>query len=126
MSRKLLKNELKNYRLSTVAEHFKLKFKGHRALNDALVTAKIFLKLTDLQEQQEKKRNSWFETHCKNCQEKCLLYKDKGKWLREITPSIYRKTLDWLLDKEAITLVMLQREMKMNGPEWALRSWRVL
>lgn len=115
MSRQLLKNKLVNYRLATVAEHFKLKFKEHRALNDALVTAKIFLKLTDLQEQQEKKRSSWFEKHCKNCQEKCLLYKDKGKWLR-ITPSIYRKTLDWLLDKEAITLVMLQREMKMSYP----------
>ena len=116
MSRQLLRNKLINYRLSTVAEHFKLKFKGHRALNDALVTAKIFLKLTDLQEQQEKKRNSWFEKHCKNCQEKCLLYKDKGKWLREITPSVYRKTLQWLLSKDAITLVMLQREMKMSYP----------
>lgn len=116
MSRRLLKNKLVNYRLATVAECFKLKFKGHRALNDALVTAKIFLKLTDLQDKQEKKRNSWFEKHCKNCQEKCLLYKDKGKWLREITPSVYRKTLQWLLDKDTITLVMLQREMKMSYP----------
>lgn len=116
MSRRLLKNKLVNYRLATVAEYFKLKFKGHRALNDALVTAKIFLKLTDLQDKQEKKRNSWFEKHCKNCQEKCLLYKDKGKWLREITPSVYRKTLQWLLDKDTITLVMLQREMKMSYP----------
>lgn len=116
MSRQLLRNKLINYRLSTVAEHFKLKFKEHRALNDALVTAKIFLKLTDLQDKQEKKRNSWFEKHCKNCQEKCLLYKDKGKWLREITPSIYKKTLEWLLSKDAITLVMLQREMKMSYP----------
>ena len=116
MSRRLLKNKLINYRLSTVAEHFKLKFKGHRALNDALVTTKIFLKLTDLQEKQEKKKTRWFEKHCKNCQEKCLLYKDKGKWLREITPNIYRKTLEWLLSKDAITLVMLQREMKMSYP----------
>ena len=116
MSRKVLKNKVKNFRLATVAEYFKIKFKGHRALNDALVTAKIFLKLTDLQEKQEKKRNSWFEKHCKNCQEKCLLYKDKGKWLREITPGVYRKTLQWLLSKDAITLVMLQREMKMSYP----------
>jgi DNA polymerase-3 subunit alpha (Gram-positive type) len=116
MSRRLLRNKLVNYRLTTVAEYFKLKFKGHRALNDSLVTAKIFLKLTDLQEKQEKKRNSWFEKHCKNCQEKCLLYKDKGKWLREITPGVYRKTLQWLLSKDAITLVMLQREMKMSYP----------
>ena len=116
MSRRLLRNKLVNYRLATVAEYFKLKFKGHRALNDALVTAKIFLKLTDLQDKQEKKRNSWFEKHCKNCQEKCWLYKDKGKWLREITPNVYRKTLQWLLDKDTITLVMLQREMKMSYP----------
>ena len=116
MSRRLLKNKLVNYRLATVAEYFKSKFKGHRALNDALVTAKIFLKLTDLQEKQEKKRTCWIEKHCKNCQEKCWLYKDKGKWLREITPSIYKKTLEWLLSKDAITLVMLQREMKMSYP----------
>lgn len=116
MSRRLLKNKLVNYRLATVEEYFKLKFKGHRALNDALVTAKIFLKLTDLQDKQEKKRARWIEKNCKNCQEKCLLYKDKGKWLREITPNIYRKMLEWLLDKDAITLVMLQREMKMSYP----------
>ena len=116
MSRQLLKNKLVNYRLATVAEHFKLKFKGHRALNDALVTAKIFLKLTDLQEKQEKKKNRWVEKHCKNCQNKCHLYEDKGKWVPEITPSVYRKALEWLLDKKTITLVMLQRELKMGYP----------
>lgn len=113
MSRKLLKNELKNYRLSTVAEHFKLKFNGHRALNDAMVTAKIFLKLINLQDKQEKKRKRWVEKHCKN---KCHLYEDKGKWVPEITPNVYRKTLRWLLDKKAITLAMMQRELKMGYP----------
>lgn len=116
MSRLLLKNKLVNYRLATVAEHFKLKFKGHRALNDALVTAKIFLKLTDLQEKQEKKRNSWIEKHCKNCKNKCHLYEDNGKWVPEITPNVYRKTLRWLLDKKTITLAMMQRELKMGYP----------
>lgn len=43
------------YRLATVAEHFKIKFKGHRALSDALVTAKIFLRLSKLEEKQEKR-----------------------------------------------------------------------
>lgn len=114
MSRQLLKNKLVNYRLATVAEHFKLKFKGHRALNDAIVTAKIFLKLTDLQEEQEKKRKRWVEKHCANCDKKCHLYEDKGRWVPEITPSVYRKTLDWLLEKKTITLVMLQRELKMG------------
>lgn len=116
MSRKLLKNELKNYLLSTVAEHFKLKFNGHRALNDAMVTAKIFLKLIVLQEKQEKKRNRWFEKHCKNCKNKCHLYENNGKWVSEITPSVYRKTLRWLLDKKTITLAMMQRELKMGYP----------
>lgn len=116
MSRQLLRNKLINYRLSTVAEHFKLKFKEHRALNDALVTAKIFLKLTDLQEQQEKKRTRWIEKHCVNCNSKCHLYDDKGKWVPEITPSVYLKTLEWLFNKDTITLVMLQREMKMSYP----------
>ena len=36
------------------------------------------------------------------------------KWVPEITPNVYRKTLRWLLDKKAITLVMLQREQKMG------------
>ena len=116
MSRRLLRNKLVNYRLATVAEHFKLKFKGHRALNDALVTAKIFLKLIDLQDKQEKKRNRWVEKHCANCDRKCHLYEDKGKWVPEITPSVYRKTLRWLLDKKTITLAMMQRELKMGYP----------
>ena len=116
MSRQLLKTKLVNYRLATLAEYFKLKFKGHRALNDALITAKIFLKLADLQEKQEKKRNSWFKKHCANCDKKCHLYEDKGKWVPEITPSIYRKTLEWLLDKKTITLAMLQRELKLGYP----------
>ena len=116
MSRQLLKNKLVNYRLSTVAEHFKLKFKGHRALNDALVTAKIFLKLTDLQDKQEEKRNRWVEKHCADCDRKCHLYEDKGKWVPEITPSVYEKVLRWLLDKKTITLAMMQRELKMGYP----------
>lgn len=116
MSRELLRNKLVNYRLATAAKYFKLKFKGHRALNDALITAKIFLKLADLQEKQEKKRARWIKKHCVNCNSKCHLYDDKGKWVPEITPSIYKKTLEWLLSKDAITLVMLQREMKMSYP----------
>lgn len=116
MSKKLLKNELKNYQLSTVAEHFKLKFKEHRALNDATVTAKIFLKLIGLQEKQEKKITRWIEKHCVNCNRKCHLYDDKGKWVSEITPNVYRKTLRWLLDKKTITLAMMQRELKMGYP----------
>lgn len=116
MSRLLLKNKLVNYRLATVADYFKLKFNGHRALNDAMVTAKIFLKLINLQDKQEKKRNRWVEKHCKNCKYKCHLYEDNGKWVPEITPNVYRKTLRWLLDKKIITLAMMQRELKMEYP----------
>ena len=116
MSRLLLKNKLVNYRLATVADYFKLKFNGHRALNDAMVTAKIFLKLINLQDKQEKKRNRWVEMHCKNCKNKCHLYEDNGKWVSEITPNVYRKTLRWLLDKKTITLAMMQSELKMGYP----------
>ena len=116
MSRQLLKNKLVNYRLATVADYFKLKLNGHRALNDAMVTAKIFLKLINLQDKQEKKRNRWVEMHCKNCKNKCHLYEDNGKWVSEITPNVYRKTLRWLLDKKTITLAMMQSELKMGYP----------
>lgn len=116
MSRKVLKNKVKNFRLATVSEYFKIKFKGHRALNDAMVTAKIFLKLINLQDKQEKKRNRWVEKHCKNCKNKCHLYEDNGKWVSEISPNVYRKTLSWLLDKKTITLAMMQRELKMGYP----------
>lgn len=116
MSRLLLKNKLINFRLGTVAEYFKLQFEGHRALNDAIVTAKIFLKLIGLQEKKEKKMTRWIEKHCANCNRKCHLYDDKGKWVPKITPNVYRKTLRWLLDKKTITLAMMQRELKMEYP----------
>lgn len=116
LARKYLKDAIPDYKLSTVAKYFRFKFRHHRALSDALVTAKIFLKLTDLQDKQEEKRNRWVEKHCVNCDKKCHLYEDKGKWVPEITPSVYRKTLEWLLNKDTITLVMLQREMKMSYP----------
>lgn len=116
MSRKLLENKVKNFRLATVAEHFKLKFKGHRALNDALVTAKIFLRLSKLEENEENKKKRWFEKHCKNCENKCHLYEDKGKWIPEISPIVYTKALRWLLEKKTITLAMMQRELKISYP----------
>lgn len=116
MSIRLLKYKLINYRLATVAEYFNLKFKGHRALNDATVTAQIFLKLIALQDEQEKKRKRWIEKNCANCNKKCRLYKDKGKSLFKITPNVYRKTLEWLLNRNIITLAMMQRELKMDYP----------
>ena len=36
---------LPNYKLNTIADHFKISFNHHRAVDDALVTAKIFLEL---------------------------------------------------------------------------------
>ncbi len=36
---------LSNYKLNTVAEHFKVEFRHHRAFDDALATAKCFVKL---------------------------------------------------------------------------------
>ena len=36
---------LPNYKLNTIADHFKISFNHHRAVDDALVTARIFLEL---------------------------------------------------------------------------------
>ena len=36
---------LSNYKLNTVADHFGITFNHHRAADDALVTAKIFIEL---------------------------------------------------------------------------------
>ena len=36
---------LSNYKLNTVADHFNITFNHHRAVDDALVTAKIFIEL---------------------------------------------------------------------------------
>ena len=69
-----------------------------------------------MSKKQEKKRNRLVEKHCKNCKNKCHLYEDNGKWVPEITPNVYRKTLRWLLDKKTITLAMMQRELKMGYP----------
>lgn len=49
---RLLKNKIANYRLSTAAEYFNLEFKDHSALDDACVTAEIFLTLSDLENEQ--------------------------------------------------------------------------
>lgn len=43
LSQELLR--LSNYKLNTVADHFGIKFNHHRAIDDALVTAKIFIEL---------------------------------------------------------------------------------
>ncbi len=46
LSQELLR--LSNYKLNTVADHFKITFNHHRAADDALVTAKIFIELIKL------------------------------------------------------------------------------
>ncbi len=40
-----LKDKVENFRLSTLAEYYSIEFQSHRALNDAVATAKIYLKL---------------------------------------------------------------------------------
>ncbi len=39
---------LANYKLNTVANHFNITFNHHRAFDDALTTAKIFIELVKL------------------------------------------------------------------------------
>ena len=49
ISKTLLKGEIPNAKLPTVAKYFGIPFQGHRALDDALTTAKIFLNCAKLQ-----------------------------------------------------------------------------
>ena len=43
LAQELLRGELANYKLNTVAEHYGFSFNHHRAFDDACVTAKIFI-----------------------------------------------------------------------------------
>jgi len=49
LSQALLRNQMKAFSLDKLVEHFKLgKFQHHRALDDARVTARVFLELVEL------------------------------------------------------------------------------
>lgn len=45
LAKQILRDKVKNYKLSTLAEYFNIEFNHHRALDDAEATAKIFLEL---------------------------------------------------------------------------------
>ena len=49
LAEKFLKGEIPNRKLATVAKYFGISFSSHRALDDALATAKIFLDFAKLQ-----------------------------------------------------------------------------
>jgi DNA polymerase-3 subunit alpha (Gram-positive type) len=49
LAKEVLKNEVENFKLSTLAKYFGIEFTHHRALNDAEATVKIFLKLAQTQ-----------------------------------------------------------------------------
>lgn len=44
-AKSILGGKVKNYKLSTLAEYFGISFVHHRALNDAVATAELFIKL---------------------------------------------------------------------------------
>ena len=44
-SRELLRGELSNYKLNTIADYYGFVLNHHRAFDDALTTAKIFIEL---------------------------------------------------------------------------------
>ena len=52
ISRRLVKG-LKNYKLNTVCDYFKISFHHHRALSDAYATAELFIELAKIEEQKE-------------------------------------------------------------------------
>lgn len=45
--KEILKGEVENYKLSTLAKYFGIEFTHHRAINDAEATAEIFIKLAN-------------------------------------------------------------------------------
>lgn len=48
LAKEILHGKVENYKLSTLANYFNIKFTHHRALNDAETTAKILLELAKL------------------------------------------------------------------------------
>lgn len=46
-AKRILGGQVKNYKLSTLAEYFDVQFTHHRAFTDAVATAEIFIKLAD-------------------------------------------------------------------------------
>ncbi|MFQ7077705.1 MAG: PolC-type DNA polymerase III [Christensenellaceae bacterium] len=45
LAQELLRGELSNYKLNTIADYYGFVFNHHRAFDDALTTAKIFIEL---------------------------------------------------------------------------------
>ncbi len=48
LSQEILKDEVENYKLSTLAKYFGIEFTHHRAINDAEATARVLIKLDKL------------------------------------------------------------------------------
>ena len=46
-AKSILDGKVKNYKLSSLAEYFDMRFTHHRALTDAVATAEIFIRLAD-------------------------------------------------------------------------------
>lgn len=59
-------------------------------------------------------RKRYKESRCKKCKEQCPLYKNGGELLREVPFSIYQSALKLLETRKKITLVELQRELKVG------------
>jgi DNA polymerase-3 subunit alpha (Gram-positive type) len=45
LAQEVLRGQLNNYKLNTVAEYYGFTFNHHRAFDDACVTAKVFIEL---------------------------------------------------------------------------------
>jgi DNA polymerase-3 subunit alpha (Gram-positive type) len=45
LAQEVLRGQLANYKLNTVADYYGLTFNHHRAFDDACVTAKVFIEL---------------------------------------------------------------------------------
>lgn len=45
LAQELIRGEVSNYKLNTIADYYGFTFNHHRAFDDALTTAKIFIEL---------------------------------------------------------------------------------
>lgn len=109
LSKYYLKDELKSFKLSKLTDYFKLKYISHRALKDAIVTAKVFNKLQKICKHKQGKS----KRHCRVCKQKCDLYKVDLIEFESIPPVLYRKVVKWVSGKNRVDILDLQKEFNI-------------
>ena len=63
-----------------------------------------------------KTKKRYEKSRCEKCKKQCPLYKNSGKLLREAPLRVYQSARELLEMRKKITLVELQRELKIGYP----------